>query len=243
MVLCHDIASLQAEAAHALDLEVAGALAAAASSYAKAASQLRYLLDVCVPRSQPDLAAVCGNLLAEWTRRLQALEARGARRPPAPQSGQAGAATGGAGEPREGGMMDAGGGDGSGGGGDGGNHCDAAAAAAAAAQWLHLGERPAARLSLDAAATAASTSTEDCGDGGAVLCFDYGAAAMCAAEPQLLPPLGRWGGGACSGSPAGGASQGAAKLELLRQCQRAVSGSLDDVIGLEWVPWVGVAAG
>ncbi|GBF98627.1 ATPase AAA [Raphidocelis subcapitata] len=237
MALGHEIASLQAQAAQALDLEMAGALDAAASSYAKAASQLRYLLDVCVPRSQPDLAAVCANLLAAWTHRLRALEARGARRHPAQQEQQQQqqqpATADRVGDrpsdaPHEGGMDTAAGDGGGGSGGDSGP-------AAAEAQWVHLGERDAARPSLDGTASAASANTEDCGGGGPMLRFDYGAGAMYAAEPEQLPPLACWAGGACSGSPPEGASQGAAKLELLRQCQRAVSGSLDDVVGLESV--------
>jgi hypothetical protein len=43
------------------------------------------------------------------------------------------------------------------------------------------------------------------------------------------------GGGACGGggSSEAGQSLSAARLELLRQCQREVAGSLDDVVGLE----------
>ena len=46
---------------------------------------------------------------------------------------------------------------------------------------------------------------------------------------------GNGGGGVGSGGGSGGdgGERAAAKLELLRQCQRQVDGSLDDVVGLE----------
>lgn len=71
MALGSELPLLMADAQHAHSLEDAGDLEGAAIVYLKACAQLQYLMDVCVPRTQPDIAAVCDGLLAAWRARLE----------------------------------------------------------------------------------------------------------------------------------------------------------------------------
>jgi len=71
MALGDQIQAVQGDALQAIDLEVAGDLEGATTAYLKASSQLQYILDVCVPRSQSDLVAVCCGLLQTFSVRLQ----------------------------------------------------------------------------------------------------------------------------------------------------------------------------
>lgn len=79
MALGDEIQAVQAGALQALELEVAGEVEAAGQLYVKVSSQLQYLLDVCVPHSQPDLVAVCRGLLQTYACRMQVRRAARSR--------------------------------------------------------------------------------------------------------------------------------------------------------------------
>ena len=302
MALGEDLHAVQAEALQALELEVAGQTHAAISSYTRATSQMQYLLDVCVPESQPDLAGVCRGLLGTWRARLQvhsvhsvgAAGARGiqaqhahdhvhcrrlhahaachmclrmfhldtmhpqvlnARR--AATLGDAAARAGmqeqaphAASQPLQAAASQeqlhqpaAGGGD-----------------AAGAADDVMGSQHPGCWVHMDAAAAAAAALEHGAAfyDGSAgstcdVLPAQPAAAAAAAAAARLVacmaaggsalmpPHMTAWerggsggeGGGAAGACGGSGGAHSAAKLELLRACQRDVAGTLDDVVGHE----------
>jgi hypothetical protein len=80
MIIRDEINALQAEALQAHRLELVGDLRGASGAYEKLCAQLQYLVDICMPSSQPDLAVTCRGLLRSYCGRAEVRRRGRARR-------------------------------------------------------------------------------------------------------------------------------------------------------------------